>query len=236
MRIHALYHEPYEGPGNIKNWADMKGYRINSTSLYNKENLPDTDDFDMLLIMGGSMSVNDEKKYSWLKKEKNLIRESVNKNKAILGICLGAQLISSALGGKVYKNNFMEIGWFPVQFKNTLLNNQLKKILPEELTVFHWHGETFENPPGAIGFASSEATANQAFISGSQVIGLQFHLEMTVNDIKEICNAGKAMLTESSYVQNANQIFSQMHYVEAGNKLMYGILNYLEGSFLHRNN
>ncbi len=228
MLIHALYHEPFEGPGNIRNWADMRGFTINATALYNNDPLPQPDDFDMLLIMGGSMSVNEEEKYLWLKAEKHLIRESVGKNKAILGICLGAQLISDALGGRVYKNKAKEIGWFPVQFNKTLLNNKLKRIVPDELTVFHWHGETFDNPPGAVGFASSEITPNQAFIMGNRVIGLQFHLEMTQGNINEICNCCSEELVEDAYVQNAEQIFTRKHNIDACNTLMFDILNYLE--------
>lgn len=232
MRIHALFHEPYEGPGNIRDWADSKGFKINETALYNNDSLPDLADFDMLLIMGGSMSVNDEDKINWLKTEKKLIRESVLNNKVILGICLGAQLISSALGGKVYKNRFKEIGFFPVQFKKNPLHSKFSKILPDELMVFHWHGETFENPPGSVGFASSEATANQAFILGSQIIGLQFHLEMTLTNIKEICNSCHEELIEAKYVQNADQIYRQSHHIHACNNLMHSMLNYLEDSYL----
>ncbi len=232
MRIHALYHEPYEGLGNIRDWADIKGFHITETALYNNEPLPGLADFDMLLIMGGSMSVNDDDKISWLKTEKKLIRESVQHNKVILGICLGAQLISSALGGKVYKNRFKEIGFFPVQFIKSALNSKLSNMLPDELMVFHWHGETYENPPGAVGFASSEATSNQAFIIGTRVIGLQFHLEMTLTNIKEICNSCQHELIEAEYVQTADHILSQKHHIHACNSVMHSIMNYLESAFL----
>ena len=164
-----------------------------------------------------------------------MIRSASESGKAVFGICLGAQLIASAFGARVYPNKHKEIGWFPVEFHKNGLNPSLQQILPNKLTVFHWHGETFDNPPGSIVFASSEATPNQAFIMRKQVIGLQFHLEMTLNDIKEICEAGRNELVESIFIQTENQILSQKDFIEATNKLMFDILNYLENSFLSGN-
>src|SRR5579871_6354431 len=147
IRFHCIQHVPFETPGNIQIWAKEKGHSLSYTHIYNNEELPAINDFDVLIIMGGPMSIHDEKEFSWLKKEKEFIKSAIQENKKILGICLGSQLIADALGAKVYNNKEKEIGFMPVKFF---------KDNSEEI-VFHWHGETFDLPEGATLRASTEA-------------------------------------------------------------------------------
>ena len=114
MRIHSIEHEPFEGLANIEVWAKSKGHTITRTRIYKNEGFPDIDDFDWLIIMGGSMSTYEEEKYPWLIPEKKFIGDAIAKKKLLLGICLGSQLIADVLGGKVSPNTYKEIGWFPV--------------------------------------------------------------------------------------------------------------------------
>lgn len=113
MKIHYLQHVPFELPEHISVWAKEKGHEITGTLLYENYYLPELSEFDLLVILGGPMGVDDEDKHPWLVLEKHFIKEAIQHRKLVIGICLGAQLIAEILGGKVYKNHYKEIGWFP---------------------------------------------------------------------------------------------------------------------------
>jgi GMP synthase-like glutamine amidotransferase len=157
---------------------DARGIVATTTRLYEGAPLPRPAELDWLIVMGGPMSVNDENRHSWLRPEKRLISQAIEAGESVLGICLGAQLIASALGARVFPNGCKEIGWFPVR-RSPGSNVELAQLFSEGPEVFHWHGDTFELPSGAVGFLQSEACSNQAFVLGSRVLGLQFHLETT---------------------------------------------------------
>jgi len=123
MRAHYLQHVPFEGLASIGRWLDAAGYEISATRLFDPEKLPSLDNIDLLVIMGGPMSVNDEKAFPWLAAEKQFVRDAIDSGKAVLGICLGAQLIASALGARVYPNAVKEIGWFPIHGVETVGNS-----------------------------------------------------------------------------------------------------------------
>ena len=114
MRAHYLQHVEFEGLGSIEPWLKAAGYEITNTRLFESAKLPDLKKIDLLIVMGGPMSVNDEDDFPWLVSEKKFIREAINSGKPVLGICLGAQLIASATGARVYRNPIKEIGWFPI--------------------------------------------------------------------------------------------------------------------------
>ena len=172
------------------------------------------------------MSVNDENDHPWLADEKNFIRKFIESGKPTLGICLGAQLIANSMGGKVFKNPVKEIGWYPVQAITSLSNTIFR--FPEEMIVFHWHGETFTLPPQAIPTAESEGCKNQAFQIGNNVIGLQFHLETTPDSAQALVENCRNELVEGKYIQTEQQIISvtQERY-KTINSLMVDILEYL---------
>ena len=206
MRAHYLQHVPFEGLGSIEKWLNAKGYEITSTQLYESIKLPELDEIDLLIVMGGPMSVNDEDEYPWLSHEKEFIRNAINAGKSVLGICLGAQLIANAMGAKVYQNTTTEIGWFPI--KSTVVGSSSLFSFPQLTDVFHWHGETFDLPPEASILASSEGCRNQAFQIGQSVMGLQFHLETTPESAKEIVTNCREELIPSQYVQTEMKILS----------------------------
>ena len=101
MRAHFLQHVPFEGLGSIESWLHANGYQISATRLFDSEALPSLDEIDLLIAMGGPMSVNDEQEYPWLTTEKEFVRDAIHSGKPVLGICLGAQLIAAALGARV---------------------------------------------------------------------------------------------------------------------------------------
>ena len=182
MRIHYLQHVSFEGPAAIEDWARETGHTISGSHLYRGDALPNPAAFGLLVLMGGPMSVNDEGDYLWLREEKRLVRRAMELGRAVLGVCLGAQMIASATGARVYRALHKEIGWFPVRRVTT---EGVGARLPETFTPLHWHGETFELPKGATRLAETNLTPNQAFQLG-RAVGLQFHLEATPRSVQAL--------------------------------------------------
>ncbi len=230
MRAHYLQHVSFEGLGSIEAWLQDSGFEITSTQLYCSTKLPNVEDIDFLVIMGGPMSVNDEKDHPWLVKEKKFIKKVIGAGIPTLGVCLGAQLIASSLGGEVFSNSVKEIGWFPIQAAK-LVNEGFFQF-PKEVEVFHWHGETFSLPVGAVQIAESKVCKNQAFQLGDNVIGLQFHLETTSTIAQALVDHCRDELVQGEYIQTETDILSasQERYSSI-NSLMKNILDYL-----HNNN
>ncbi|MGH1472624.1 MAG: type 1 glutamine amidotransferase [Cellvibrionaceae bacterium] len=230
MRAHYLQHVRFEGLGSIESWLQSAGYEISYTQLYHSQALPSPQNIDLVIIMGGSMSVNDEENYPWLIGEKQFIKNAIEMGKPVLGICLGAQLIASAMGGEVFQNSVKEIGWFPVEAVKS--EDASSFCFPEQVEVFHWHGETFSLPPGAVQIAKSKGCENQAFQIGTTVIGLQFHLETTSESAQAIVENCRDELIEGVYIQSEEQILSASEeHFSSINNLMGSVLEYL-----HENN
>ncbi len=235
MRIHYLQHVPFEGPASIVEWARQKGHRLTGTHLYNGEAVPATNQFDWLIIMGGPMNIYEEENYSWLKSEKQFIKAAIDSSKVVLGICLGAQLITDILGGKVTKNPEGEIGWLPVTFNAEAFQSPLFKDFPETPYVFQWHNDTFSTlGAGTTCIASSQACEHQAFIYKERVIGFQFHLESTEAGIFSLIDHCAAEMTGGVYMQTAEQIRSGMVFLKTANGLMNDFLDRLESYDLGR--
>jgi GMP synthase-like glutamine amidotransferase len=152
------------------------------------------------------MGVYDEPEYPWLAPEKLLIEQAIQAGKPVLGICLGAQLIAAVLGAEVTRNKHREIGWFPIEFSPAAVKHPILNGIASILTVFHWHGDRFAIPEGAIPLASSEACDNQGFLYNDRVLGLQFHLEMDDRSIAAMLDSGADNLTGSGFVQSAETI------------------------------
>jgi GMP synthase-like glutamine amidotransferase len=187
MRLHGLRHESFEKEGEIAVWAAARGHSLTHTDLWNGESLPGLDSFDFLVVMGGPMNIYEEDKFSWLAEEKRFLKASIAAGKRVIGVCLGAQLLCDALGGKVTRNARREIGWFPVTAGPDAAKSRVFAGLPPSYEAFHWHGDTFSIPPGALWTARSEACAHQAFSAcEDRVVGLQFHLETNAESLAAI--------------------------------------------------
>lgn len=225
MNIHYLQHESFEDLASIEKWAKIAGNTITSTKFYQSYTLPDFNAFDMLIIMGGPMGVYDEEIFPWLKEEKAFIKKAISSNKKVIGICLGSQLIAEVLGAKVYKNKEKEIGWFDIEFSENAKSNKYFKDFPSSQKVFHWHGDTFDLPLGAVHIASSAACKNQAFTYRDNVIALQFHIEATSKSIKELITHCKEELELAPYIQNEKDILANEPLAAECNKLMYQLLD-----------
>jgi GMP synthase-like glutamine amidotransferase len=220
--LHTLQHVPFEGLGMIEDWANAQGFEISVTRLFNNDPFPDIKTFDWLVIMGGPMGIYDLAEYPWLSAEKNFIQYAIEAKKTVLGICLGAQLIADVLGAKVYPGPQKEIGWFPIQRVAGAPD-----LLPEKLTVFHWHGDTFELPEGAIRLASSAACINQGFVYNGRVVALQFHLETTPESMDALIeNCGEELL-DAPYIQTAEQMRAGQAHMGNINATIFRLLDSL---------
>jgi len=226
MKIHILQHVHFEGPGYIVDWAEKHGHTLSFTKFFEAFTIPLPTDIDLLIVLGGSMSVNDTKKYPWLCDEKDYIYHLAKKGHKILGICLGAQIIASAFGMDVYPNKVKEIGWFPVQ-KNPHSGLDFINKLPAELPAFHWHGDTFEMPGRAKKLFSSEACINQGFVYKERVFALQFHWEVTKESLQHLIKFSEDNLKEQRWVQPAKRLAGTDEDFAAINQRMEELLDYI---------
>ena len=206
MRAHYLQHVPFEGLGAIAPWLERGGHEIRATRLFDSEPLPGLDELDLLIVMGGPMSIHDERDHPWLGTEKTFLRDAIDAGKPVLGICLGAQLLAAALGARVYRNAEKEIGWFAV--RGVPSSDAGAFAFPSTVDAFHWHGETFDLPGNAVRLARSEACENQAFEIDDRVIGLQFHLEATPRSVRDLVEHCRDELVPSPYIQTEERILS----------------------------
>ncbi len=206
LRIRCIQHVAFEGPANIDAWALQRGHRLETTALYNGSPLPEIDTFDWLVVMGGPMSIHEHEAHRWLPAEKALIRDAITRGKVVLGVCLGAQLIADVLGGTVTPGPNREIGWHDVTLTEAAEASALFAGLPRTFGAFHWHGDTFTIPTGAVHIATSEAFANQAFAYADHVVGLQFHLDYAADGIADMLTHCGNELIASPYVQTEAEI------------------------------
>ena len=227
MKLHYLQHVPFEGLGSIASWAKARRAQISRTRLFAGEALPSADEIDLLVVMGGPMGVYDERDYPWLIREKEFLKQAMDTDTHVLGICLGAQLIADVLGAKVYPNNHKEIGWFPIEGVRAANSSSIGKVLSNADKVFHWHGDTYDLPTGATHLAKSHACKNQAFSVGDKILALQFHLETTRNAARALVDNCGHEIVDAPYIQPAHEILTDQREFERLNILMAECLDLL---------
>ncbi len=180
-----MKHIEIEGPGLIEHYLKREKILYQILDLNTGARFPKLDDLTHIVLLGGPMNVYEEDRYPFLREEDLFIKEAIQRGKAILGICLGAQLIAKALGAKVYKAPVKEIGWYDVSLTEKGSKDPLFSTLPQIFSVFQWHEDTFELPRASRLIATSPSVPHQAFRYGEKVYGLQFHLEVTEEMIQE---------------------------------------------------
>ncbi len=228
MNLVYLKHVPFEGLGSIRQWAENAAAALMAVRMYANDPFPPIETIDGLIIMGGPMSVYDVEIYPWLRAEKRFVREVIARGKPVLGVCLGAQMIAKALEAEIYPNPHKEIGWFPIVKAEAVKTNPLGAFLPDQLEVFHWHGETFEIPQGAVPLASSRACSNQGFIYEDHVMGLQFHLETKPASLRALIdNCSDELTPGKPYIQTEAQMTQNQTGFEGINLAMDALLNRL---------
>ncbi|OGW55083.1 MAG: hypothetical protein A2Z60_00260 [Nitrospirae bacterium RIFCSPLOWO2_02_42_7] len=197
----VLQHIGCEDLGTIEQAMIHRGISYRYVRLFDGDPLPeDIKNYSGLIILGGPMNVYEEDVYPYLKGEDILIKEAVKRRIPVLGICLGGQLIAKATGAKVNKGAKKEIGWYDLLLTPGGKADKVFKNSPERLTVFQWHGDTFDIPSDATHLAGSVLFPNQAFRIGDNIYGLQFHLEVTQKMISRWINEYKDELSSLDYI------------------------------------
>ncbi len=209
MRIHILKHGTLADDVNIVGWAEDMEHTVTKTILTEGEELPGINDFDWLIILGGIMDTHEVDKFPWLVDEKKLIREAVDSNKIVLGICLGSQLLAEALGAKIRLNENKEVGWQGVRLTEEAKKSEVFGSFPEYFSVFQWHSYTFDLPEGAVLIAENNACRNQAFEYNGRVIGTQFHPEFNNDCIRELVQEYYDDAGEGPYIQAKEAIMTE---------------------------
>lgn len=181
--VRIFRHVACEGPGYLGTFLENHNIPFEVICIDEGITVPQSlNDISGFIFMGGSMNVTDS--LQWISDEKKLIQNAINNNIPVMGICLGAQLMSAALGGDITHNSNMEIGWHKVEKDKNNKNHEWLNQLPENFIPFHWHADTFSIPEGVTVLLHSQCRNNQAF-SINNSIALQFHLEMTTEMVKE---------------------------------------------------
>jgi len=221
--IYIFRHIDIEGPGVLGDYLAQQRIPCQLVKVDAGESIPgNTCEMGVLVLLGGPMSVNEP--HAWIEQELDIIREAAARGLPILGHCLGAQLISKAMGGSISANADKEIGWFEV----TCTMPSWCAELPHRFAAFHWHGETFTNPTGTVSLFKSDYCANQGFACGN-ILALQFHLEVTAAMIPQWCqryHVELASRTGIASVQTAEQMVADLErhldVMQQNARLIYG--------------
>ena len=209
-KVLVIQHTAPETLGTIADALEPKGVVMDYIRVFQDEVVPKTmDGAAGLIVMGGPIGVRDQGKHPYLRDEMTLMENALKTGKPVLGICLGSQLLASILGARVSAAK-KELGWLPVRLTPQAQQDPLWAGVPPLFTAFHWHGDVFELPSGAVSLASSDATTHQAFRHGQKAYGLLFHLEMTENMIREMIRTFSEELLEQNLdggwmIQKANE-------------------------------
>jgi GMP synthase-like glutamine amidotransferase len=187
MSVLILKNVKTEGTGTIEDFLREANIHYKIVEL-ETETISEANNFDTLVMMGGPMSVNEAEIYPYIKQEEALAKDFIDRRKKVLGICLGAQIMAKALGANVYRGKEPEIGWYNIELTESGIKDNIMKKLAlhpkagdfwKKFSVFHWHGETFDMPEGAVRLAKSDLYPNQAFKYNDNAYAFQFHIEVT---------------------------------------------------------
>ncbi len=211
MRLLVLQHISCEPPGVFSEVMLEQGVEPIAVELDENEPLPDWREFDAVLAMGGPMGADDDDQHPWLTDEKQLVRDVVEAGRPFLGVCLGVQLLASALGAPVRTMDSPELGLLPVELTAEGREHPLFEGVDDPFPSLQWHGDTFDLPDGAVALASSPV-ATQAFQAGERGFGIQFHLEVTPEMAREWAQVPeyRAYLAEALDAERADAFLAEL--------------------------
>ena len=185
MRALVLQHIACEPPGAFADVMRERGWTMVTCEIDETRAVPDSEEFDAIVAMGGPMSVNDEQELPWLVDEKRLIGAAVRSGVPYFGACLGVQLLASSLGARVYAGDAPEVGILPVELTDAGRVDPVLGSLEGQILTLQWHGDTFDIPEDGVLLAGSAAYPHQAFRYGAYAYGVQFHIEVSAEMAEE---------------------------------------------------
>ncbi len=215
----VLQHIYCETPGTISDCLLSAGIDMHFVRTFERNPIPSSLDTQAgLIVMGGPMSVYDHEQFPFLLEEQRLIEKALKDDKPVLGVCLGSQLLAATLGAEVKSGAQKEIGWYPVTLAESAAIDALWKELPARFTAYHWHGDVFDLPQGAVSLASSELTPCQGFRYGANAYGFLFHMEVTEKIIKNMVaefqdELEEQCITADSIIQKTRDYLSELQTV-----------------------
>ena len=227
MHIHYFQHDHFEDLGYIGDWAAIHNITTSVTRFDLNPELPSLDSFDWLVVLGGKMGVNDSMEFPWIVNEIEFIKKVIQAGKIVIGICLGSQLVAKALGARVYKNIDQEIGFMPVYFNESALNDTVFRHFPSELTVLHMHFDVFDLPSGATEMANSAVTPCQAFRYMKNVFAFQFHFEITESNAPVFIREITPEIIPGKHVQTPEEMLKHINFCDLNNDIFAKILDAL---------
>lgn len=232
MRIYLLEHEVTPHSSHVDRWAEDRGHTIKKSHVPQEQALFPVEDFDWLVIFGGSQHIYESGANPWLPRERKLVSQALAGGRVILGICLGAQILAEALGGRVFLSDVPEIGWYDITLTEEGSESFLFRNMSECFEAFHWHRDHFSLPPGCTRLASSEPTPNQAFCCESRpVVGLQFHPELTPEMIRYYCGEQDEDPGNGPYVTDLKTMSAQAGKAKDAQRLMVRLLDNMVDEF-----
>ncbi len=225
MHIHYFQHDHFEDLGYIGDWAAIHNITTSVTRFDLNPKMPSLYSFDWLVVMGGKMGVNDSAEFPWIDDEIEFIKKAIQSGKIVIGICLGSQLVAKALGARVYKNREQEIGFMPVYFNKSALNDTVFRHFPGELTVMHMHFDVFDLPSGATAMANNAETPCQAFRYMKNVFAFQFHFEITESNAPVFIREITPEIIPGKHVQTPDEMLSQIICCRYNNQIFNNLLD-----------
>jgi GMP synthase-like glutamine amidotransferase len=206
LKIQVIQHSAADSPASVAPILDQLGHEVSTLRLDRGDSVPEQVEADVLMMFGGGISLTSSDLPAWVEQERALIRQYVDEGRRVLGVCLGAQLLASALGATVKRNHEPEVGWHRVFRPNGCSVSGPAATLPESMIAFHWHQDTFGIPSGAVRLYQSEACSNQAFALEDRVFGFQFHFEANERTVLTFLAVSKLWRRQASFVQSEQQI------------------------------
>ncbi len=222
MSIVVFQHEPHEPPARIGESLTRNGHRLHIIKLFEGQTVPvDLDDVDGVVSMGGAANVDETAKFVWLEPEMAYIKKAHDAGKPVVGICLGAQLIAAALGGKVAAMSAPEVGWKEVKLAFPGQTDVIFQGMPHNTMQFHLHGqEVTALPPDSTPLAGSSQCRNQAFRVGMTTYAFQYHFEWEAADIQAAMNDSLVVRSTQNRAQMMNdQVIHYGSYRRLGDRL-----------------
>ncbi|MAI31946.1 MAG: type 1 glutamine amidotransferase [Rubripirellula sp.] len=207
MRILVIQHSAADSLAAAEKTILELGHEITTIRVDRQDPIPKSVDCDVMIMLGGPYPLTMENRPDWIADEQELVRLYMNGGRRILGICLGAQILASALGAPVRRNAQAELGWHQIR-RTSVPSSMVDKSLPSQLTVFQWHRDTFEIPNGAQHLYESDGCRNQAFSLDDRVYGFQFHLEADVRTIRTFLTVSKYRKLAGKGIQNEAEIMA----------------------------